>query len=154
DYTEVIRLDSNEFEAHYCRGLAYSKKGDLDRAAGDFLKAIHLGCDRREALPIFQNLSNIYSSTKAYDKAITDFTEVIRLYPKNKLGYYWRGWAFNWKGEYGKAIADFSEAIARDPNEPDVFSSRGGIYYALQEYDKAIADYSEVLRLDPKKAEN
>jgi len=39
DYTEAIRLDPKCAEAYHNRGLAYSQKGDIAKADGDFAQA-------------------------------------------------------------------------------------------------------------------
>ena len=45
-----------------------------------------------------------------YDKAIADFSEAIRLDPRNPNHYTNRGRAWASKGDQGKANADFKEA--------------------------------------------
>ena len=56
------------------------------------------------------------TATRAsYDKAIADFTEAIRLDPKDADAYCNRARAYYSKGEYDKAIADYSEAIRLNP---------------------------------------
>ena len=43
-----------------------------------------------------------------YDRAIADFTELIRLDRKLAYAYQARGNSYDGGGEYGKAIADFT----------------------------------------------
>ena len=50
-----------------------------------------------------------------YDKAIADYTEAIRLNPKDAEERCNRGSVRYAKGEYDKAIADCTEAIRLDP---------------------------------------
>ena len=65
----------------------------------------------------------MYYSKTDYDKAISDFTEAIRLDPKSALYYDHRGNAYYSKednqafrkADYGNAISDFTEAIRLDP---------------------------------------
>ena len=45
------------------------------------------------------------------DQALTEFTEVIRLDPKNTVAYLMRGTAYGTKQELDRAIADFDKAI-------------------------------------------
>ena len=56
-----------------------------------------------------------YGKKGDHDKAIADFTEAIRLNPKDAEAYYSRGGAYGEKGDYDKAIADFTEAIRLNP---------------------------------------
>ncbi len=44
------------------------------------------------------------------EKAIADFTEVLRLNPEYARAYYSRGYAYQHKGDHAKAEADFSKA--------------------------------------------
>src|SRR5262245_65847149 len=50
-----------------------------------------------------------------HDKAIADFTEAIRLDPKNATACYSRALSYDLKGDHDKAIADFTEAIRPEP---------------------------------------
>jgi tetratricopeptide (TPR) repeat protein len=85
-------------------------------------------------------------------KAVADFTEVIRLDPKNAASYNTRGFAFGQKGDWAKAVADFTEVIRLDPNNALAYSSRARAYGGQGELDMAIADYTESIRLGPKNA--
>ena len=87
-----------------------------------------------------------------YDKAITDYTEAIRLDPNYFLAYLNRGNAWGAKKEYDKAIADYAEAIHLDPNDPRPYSNRGVVWHQKKDYDKAIIDFTEAIRVDPKYA--
>jgi tetratricopeptide (TPR) repeat protein len=104
---------------------------------------------------------------KDYDKAIADFTEAIRLEPKNARAYFnrgsvWkvkcdyayvdRGVARKAKGDYDKAIADFTEAIRLDPKLASGYVARGSVWLDKGNHNKAVADYTEVIRLEPKSA--
>jgi Flp pilus assembly protein TadD len=49
------------------------------------------------------------------DNAIKDYTEAIRLDPKDANAYNNRGIVWTSKGEFGNAIKDYTEAIRLDP---------------------------------------
>ena len=57
-----------------------------------------------------------------YDKAIADFTEAIRLNPKNANAYSKRGEAYMAKHDYDKCIADCTEAIRLDPKDARAYT--------------------------------
>ena len=59
------------------------------------------------------------------EKAIADYTEAIRLDPKDAKAYYNRGVAYGEKGERDKAIADFTEAIRLNPKMAWAYIFRG-----------------------------
>ena len=52
----------------------------------------------------------VYANQGNYDKAISDFTEAIRLDPQFAPAYYNRGTAYLHKGDHAKANADFATA--------------------------------------------
>ncbi len=84
-----------------------------------------------------------------FDSAIADYTQVIRLDPKNAGAYSLRGMVYQAKGDYESCIADHTEAIRLEPKKAGRYCSRGMAYYGKGDYDRAIADYTESLRLDP-----
>ncbi len=84
-----------------------------------------------------------------HDKAISDFTEAIRLDPDAPEIYTARGMAYTAKQDYDKAITDFTEAIRFDTSHRRAYYGRGFAHQHNKEYDKAIPDYEEAIRLDP-----
>src|SRR5262249_48895382 len=66
---------------------------------------------------------NVWSDKGAYDKAILDYTEAIRLNPKDADTYNNRGSMSLQKGAYDKAVADWTEAIRLDPQAPQAYNN-------------------------------
>jgi tetratricopeptide (TPR) repeat protein len=93
-----------------------------------------------------------YLNQGAYDRAITNFTEAIRLDPKYARAYMKRAEAHLLKNEFDRAVADATEAINLDPQLALAYYQRGEAYRLKGDYDKAIADATEAIRLDPKRA--
>jgi tetratricopeptide (TPR) repeat protein len=93
-----------------------------------------------------------YGKKGDYDRAIADYTEAIRLDPKDPHAYNDRGNAYRYKGDNDRAIADCTEAIRLDPKYAHAYYNRGKARHAKGDYDRAIADYTEAIRLDPKYA--
>ena len=92
-------------------------------------------------------------TAKEFDKAITDYTEAIRLDPKNAQAYTGRGCAYQCKRDWDTAIADYSEAIRLNPKNAEMYCKRGWVYNCRGDHDTAIADCTEAIRLDPKMAD-
>lgn len=86
-----------------------------------------------------------------YARAVADFTEVIRLDPKNADAFYDRGRASHAQGGPGSAMADYSEAIHLDPQAPEPFYNRGIGYFELGYFAEAADDLlrAEDLADDP-----
>lgn len=85
--------------------------------------------DRRESKrnrsDAFVNRGLLRFGTRDFDPAIADFTEAIRLNPKNARAYQGRGAAWLLKKEIDRAIADFGVAIRLDPKYAESYHSRG-----------------------------
>ena len=107
---------------------------------------------------LYYNRGVEYDNQGDHDRAIADYTEAMRLDPRNggsaDIGgaYNDRGDAYQAKGDYDRAIADYNEAIRLNPKYAKAYDNRGDMYKAKGDLDHAIADYSEAIRLDPKNA--
>ena len=135
DYDQAIKLAPNDANAYYFRGTAYADQGEYDRAIQDFTEAIRLFPNEANAyrsqgtairrviqgLPavarfdldfVYYFRGNAYGHQGEYDRAIQDFTEVIRLNPNDAAVYYLRGIAYMLKSEYDRARSDFNKALA------------------------------------------
>jgi len=102
-----------------------------------------------------QTAEDVYNRGKAtlrqknYDKAIADFTEVIRMDPNYVDAYWMRGLTYNEKKDYDRSIADFTEVIRLAPNHTAGYKARGAAFYLKNDYARAKADFESVVRLDP-----
>jgi lipoprotein NlpI len=110
--------------------------------------------DRAE-IASFRSNAYVNSGLEAKDdhqRAITDFSEAIRLSPLNTLAYIDRGNAYQQQGKLDRAIADYNEAIRLRPNSATAHYSRGNAFSMQGEFPRAIDDYSQVIRIHPKYA--
>lgn len=88
------------------------------------------------------------------DDALADYTEAIRLDPKNAEAYNNRALVYNKKGELDKAIADFNDAIKIKPGTPRLYNNRGLAYAKKGNFDKAISDFTEAIKQDSRHIES
>ena len=109
DYSEAIRLKSDDAQAFNNRGNAYFHKGQLDRAIKDYDDAIRLQPDLAEA---FSNRGNVYRKKGRFDRAIKDYDDAIHFKPDNAQVFADRGLAYEKKGEPSQALRDFEKAYA------------------------------------------
>ena len=93
-----------------------------------------------------------YYTNQEWERAITEYTEAIRLNPKFAEAYLYRGSAYYSKEEWDKTIADSSEVIRLDPKIADAYYIRGLAYYQKKKWGEAIDNCSEAIRLNPKNA--
>ena len=129
-YTETLKLNPNNANAYYNRGIAYGDKGDNDRAIGDLTKTIEINPNDDAA---YNNRGMAYWDKGDYNRAIDDYTKTIQLNPNNDA-YNNRGMAYGDKGDYNRAIADFNKAIGL---KPDFTDAHENLQYCLQEKKQA-----------------
>ena len=84
----------------------------------------------------------------AFDRAIPDLTEAIRLAPDAPDPYSARGQVFSELEKFDDAIKDFDMVIRLAPKDGFAFQLRGDAYESKGQHARAIEDYDEVLRLD------
>jgi len=101
----------------------------------------------------FNRAYNKFKNRGDIDGAIADYTESIRLNPKESSAYFNRAFAREAKGDLDGAIADYTEAILLNPSDATAYNNRGISRKAKGELGAAIMDYSEAVRLDPQYAE-
>jgi len=84
-----------------------------------------------------------------YEKAITDYTEAIRINPNYYYTFYMRGAAYSQIGDLDRAIEDYNQSIRLSSTItfPAPYLNRGQAYHNKGDYSRAISDYETVLRL-------
>jgi uncharacterized protein YgiM (DUF1202 family) len=100
------------------------------------------------------NRGETFSGQFAWDSAIPEYNEAIRLFPDYTEAYNSRGVAYKRLSQYEQAIANFNEAIRLNPNFAIAYFNRGESHYLHKlDFNRAIADYSEAIRLNPNNSE-
>jgi tetratricopeptide (TPR) repeat protein len=126
----VIQLSSTSQPIRRAKKTAMSPSTNSDEAAGHFQKG------------------NSAYDKKDYDQALAEFSEAIRLDPKDPIAYRNRGLLWQNKKEYDKALDDYNHAIQLDSNHASAYRHRANIWKDKGNYDNAIADYSEAIRIN------
>jgi len=104
-------IDAGKTGFYYWRAQIYLKNKDYDRAIEDLSAFIGRNPNNVWAL---NDRGSSYEIKGDYDRAIADYSEVIRLAGKASPRWVWytnRGSAYEKKGELDKALADFREAL-------------------------------------------
>ncbi|MEH2466973.1 tetratricopeptide repeat protein [Nostoc sp.] len=84
-----------------------------------------------------------------YQGASKDYTEAIKIAPKNINAYIKRGHAHHFLKDYQAAIKDYNQAIQIAPKNVQAYIKRGDARYSLKKYQAAIDDYTKAIRLSP-----
>jgi hypothetical protein len=92
----------------------------------------------------------VYASKGAYELAIKDFGDTIRLNPKDVEAYNNRCWVRAVTGDLQPALRDCNEALRLRPNFVDALDSRGLVNLKSGLNKNAIADFDAALRINPR----
>jgi caspase domain-containing protein/tetratricopeptide repeat protein len=92
----------------------------------------------------------VYAGKGAYDLAIKDFGDTIRLNPKDVEAYNNRCWVRAVTGELQSALRDCNEALRLRPNFVDALDSRGLVNLKSGLAKNAIADFDAALKINPR----
>jgi tetratricopeptide (TPR) repeat protein len=87
-----------------------------------------------------------------YNRAITDFTEAIKLNPNLYEAYFQRARVYSELNRYDRAIADYTQVIQLLPNDWGAYNNRGLAYHKKGDYDRAITDYNQAIQMNPNNA--
>ena len=89
-----------------------------------------------------------------YYGAISDFTKVIELNPKDAVAYYNRGWNKGKLKDYYGAISDYNKSISINPKEGQSFFYRSIFKEKINDLKGACADSRKALSLGYKNVGN
>src|SRR5579863_9091955 len=92
----------------------------------------------------------VYASKGAYQLAIKDFGDTIRLNPKDVEAYNNRCWVRAVIGELQSALRDCNEALRLRPNFVDALDSRGLVNLKSGQSKNAVADFDAALKINPR----
>jgi len=136
DYSESVKLMSDNLTAYNSRGEIYEMLGELEKAVADYNAAIKTDAyDYHESSDFLYNRGRAYYLLKKYDEAASDFIEAIEFDYSHNTN----------KAE--QAILLLTEVIKFNPNYAEAYDSRGEYYKELGETDKADADFKKAEEL-------
>ena len=92
----------------------------------------------------------VYASKGAYNLALQDFNDSLRLNPKDIEALNNRCWVRTVVGELQGALKDCNEALRLRPNFIDALDSRGLLNLKGGQNKNAIADFDDALKMNPR----
>ena len=118
DYSKIIELYPKNPEGYLLRAEAFIVQKLYPKALDNFRKSS--ACTRRGPTAIFC-AQKVYVLMKDYDKAVAEYTEVLRQNPQDVSALKYRCTTFNTKKDFAHAIQDMNTLIALFPTEPRRF---------------------------------
>jgi tetratricopeptide (TPR) repeat protein len=146
NFSDAIKIDSNDAHAYELRGTAYLWSGKLDSALSDLSTAINI--DSSYDAETYVKRGWLYLGIAKVDSATSDFNMAIKIKPELLSSYAGIAGLYAAKNQLDSALASINYVIQKDSLYSDIFVSkgmifgiRGGIYKLLNQKDKAIADF-------------
>jgi tetratricopeptide (TPR) repeat protein len=96
----------------------------------------------------YGNRADFHKHHGAYEEAITDYSQQIKLDSCNSNAYAARGETYMRIGEFVKAVADYDKALGLDPGHVLARSNRAEAHRQLGHYDQAIRDATAALQVN------
>ncbi|MBF0553865.1 MAG: tetratricopeptide repeat protein [Nitrospirae bacterium] len=133
------------------RGKAFASKKDYASAIGAYTKSIE---NERDVVSYY-NRGLAYLELKQYNSAVSDFSEAIKIDPKQYLYYMNRAIANSKRNFYAEAIADFRRALELNPTDMEhryeIYVAKAAAHFDEKEYPSAITDYTNAIKINPNK---
>jgi tetratricopeptide (TPR) repeat protein len=96
---------------------------------------------------------NEYAEQGEYDKAMTEYKDVLRLDENNALAHNNLGVIYKRKGLYISAVEEFQAALETIPNYYKAYNNLANVYFEREYYDEAAKYYEKCLKVNPGFAE-
>jgi tetratricopeptide (TPR) repeat protein len=90
--------------------------------------------------------------SKDFRGAVSDYSKIINIDPKNVDAYEGRGKVKGLLGDYEGSLSDFSTAIKINPSSIGPFYNRAITKATMEDFEGASADFSKVIQMDPANA--
>jgi tetratricopeptide (TPR) repeat protein len=142
----VIALDPENAVAND-RGMAYSAKGDYDRAIADYDQAIAL--DPKYAVAYNDRCWARMAIGRDVQAALSDCNESLRINPNDVNTLDSRGFVNLKLGQLNDAIADFTAALEYNPKIPTSLYGRALAERKKGDEQSAAADMGAAKAIEP-----
>jgi tetratricopeptide (TPR) repeat protein len=142
DLDRALQIAPQSTDVYNIQGKIYRKLKQYPQAIISYTKAIDLvknQSDRQDSLESYLSArAETYALDRKYELAIADFTQVIKLNPKDSSYYTYRANAYYSLKQYRSTVADLDRAIALTPNDPLSYILQGSAYIELDRADLAL----------------
>jgi tetratricopeptide (TPR) repeat protein len=149
-YSEALRLEPGNPEAHNNLGIALAGQGRIDEAIAQSSEAVRLEPHNPEA---HNSLGIALAAQGRIDEAIAQFSEALRLEPDYLQSHLNLGKVLARQGRIDEAVAQYSEALRIQPDLPQAHFNLGNALAKQGRINEAAAQYAEAVRLQPDYAE-
>ncbi|MDD5352112.1 MAG: tetratricopeptide repeat protein [Candidatus Omnitrophica bacterium] len=144
-WTATAKTSPSSPNTHNNLGDVYSRHGELEKAVGEFKKAIEIKPDYADA---YHNLAHTYYQMSRYPEAIENLKKAVYLNPRLWQSYQCLGVIYFQEKQYSPARDYFKKAIEINPQEPSLHNNLGIVYILMNDKSKAEEEFEKTLQID------
>ncbi len=146
-WREVTKLYPHHTLAYSHLGLAYSMRGDYNKALVSFDQALQLDPHLGEAT---YNKGNVYLEQESYDNALGCYKKVMELEPQFARSYHNAALIYARRKNFVEAEALYRKTIQLDPTSSEAYYNLGLLYHTQNRYNEALEYYEKAIQHNPK----
>lgn len=135
-YQQAIILNPQDSQLYLLKGLTLKKLQKYSEAENALTEAINLN----PSSVAYMYRGRVKIKYKAYQEAIADCNQAIKLQPNLAEGYLCRGMVYHYQQEYPQALSDYYQVVALNPKLVEANFNIG-----LVEYEEGLTE-SALLR--------
>ncbi|MDP2921197.1 MAG: tetratricopeptide repeat protein [Candidatus Omnitrophota bacterium] len=144
-WEDVTLKSPNKARGYINLGNAYKERGDFNRAAYNYERALNIKPD----YDAYNNLGAVYLRVDKKGQAEEMIKKAIEIEPGLTGAYNNLAIAYNRSGRKGDAIAVLMKAIEVDPDYADTYYNMGFIYSGMGRDKEAVDFYKKAISLNP-----
>lgn len=143
EYEAVLKLDSNNAEAHNNLGVIYREQNELDKAVEHYQFVVSLNPGMEET---HNNLGVIYYLRGNYREAAEEYRKALELNPNNLKSLINLGLVYKTQGLTKKAIEVLEDVLAEDSFLPEAHYNLAILYEEMGHQEMAIWRFTLFLK--------
>jgi tetratricopeptide (TPR) repeat protein len=152
-YTEILKFEPENAQAHYRLGTVSEKIGATDSALKSYQEALRLNPGLTEARTALEgyyvNRGVALRRSNQSDEAIRAFQQALSIVPSSASAHFELGQAFEQRGQTDDAVKEYQETIKLDPNRSAAHVRLAAVYSNQGQHERAAQEYQEILRVNP-----
>ena len=149
-FEHALKLNPDNFVAHYNLGGAMRDMGKIDEAILHFSESLRLKQDYADTS---NNLANLLLLKGKLDDAVSLYFNALKYKPNNGDLHYNLALALEKQGKTDKAIEHYYDALKINSKSEIYHNSLGNALLDLKRYDDAIAHYTDAIKINHDYAE-
>ena len=144
--SKIIKIDSENYDAYYLRGVINSKTNNPRNAISDFTTCILMNPENEA---VYNHLGVSYYNIKKYDRAKESLTRYLKFNNEDGLAHYYLGVINENILDFENAISHYSQARKFNVDIDDVNKRLGMIYYNNNNFTSSIKPLTDYMIYNP-----